>query len=262
MRNIVAFIEQKEEAKGEAFKDMKELYKAVLETMIDSVLHTEPHLQMSDAMWLLLVRTWGSIPSLSMPSRLLSRDEDDNSDNIIDASYGSTSHSCNEGSAPDLSSTVEKVQSELNTKSLSKKVGILERINSTPALVSQIKLDIPMLRAFVQRQIGTTSIKQQDLQNACSAPIEGSNLVDSDILTFLDEACIKRWREISPNDLKTAFIVDLVEIIRNLHDKVNVCKEWAQKKVMDSAKRLSRDLLELDTLKMEDGGWGNAISDK
>lgn len=251
LRNTVAFIERKEEAKGEAFKDMKQLFKAVLETMIDSVLHTEPHLQRSDAMWLLLVRSWGSIPSTSMPSRLLSRDEDNNTDNIVDASHGSTSHSCNDASAPDLSSTVEKVQSVVNTESSSKKVGILERINSTPALVSQIIRDIPILRASVQRQIGTTSIKQQDLQNAGSAPREDSDLVDSDILTFLDEACIKRWQENSPNDLKTAFIVDLMESIRNLHNKLTVCKEWAQTKVTDSAKRLSRDLLELNTLKME-----------
>lgn len=139
----------------------------------------------------------------------------------------------------------------MNTESSSKKVGILERINSTPALVSQIIRDIPILRASVQRQIGTTSIKQQDLQNAGSAPREDSDLVDSDILTFLDEACIKRWQENSPNDLKTAFIVDLMESIRNLHNKLTVCKEWAQTKVMDSAKRLSRDLLELNTLKME-----------
>ncbi|KAH6795041.1 hypothetical protein C2S52_005518 [Perilla frutescens var. hirtella] len=203
LENTVAFLEQKVEANGEAFKDMKELCEYMLETLIDSVWDPEPYLVKTDAMWLLLGRNWGDVPSTSMPSRLLSGDE--NKDSITDGPHGSTSHSSNEGtSVPDLSSTIEKAGSELNIESSPEKVGILD-----------------------------------------------SNVVDSDIPTFLDEECAESWKENSPNDLKTALIVDLMKSIRNLEEDVKVQKEWAQKKVIDSAKRLSKDLLELKTLRME-----------
>lgn len=235
LTNTIAFIKQKVKPQGKPFKDMKELHKAMLEALIDNVLHTEPHLQRSEAMWLLLARKWGGVPSTSKPSHVLSEDAKGNE-------YTS---------APDLSSTIEKAQTELNIESLPKKVGILERINNTPALASQVRRNIPILRASVQRVMGTTLIEQQDLNNAGCALIEGSHIVDSNILAFLDEVCVKRWQESSPNDLKTALIIDLMKIIRDLEEKVKVQKAWAQKKVIESAKRLSKDLLELKMLKLE-----------
>lgn len=82
---------------------------------------------------------------------------------------------------------------------------------------------------------GSTFINKQDLQNADSAlpAIVGSNV----------EKCAE-----SPKD---ALIVDLMETIKILKEKVKAQKEWAQKTVIDSANRLSKDLLELKTLRME-----------
>lgn len=251
LTNSVAFIEQKVKAKGEAFKDMSELYKSMIETLVDSMVHTEPNLQRSDAMWLLLVRSWGSVPSTTTTSHLQSEDQNMNSI-FVHESYGSTSDSRNEDAgAPDSSSAAEKVLSESNIQSSSKRVGILERINLTPALVSQLRQNIPILTAAVQEQIGASVIEQQAFQNACNELTEGSDVVGSDILTFINEACLKRWLEGSPNDPKIALIVDLMKSIRNLQEKVKVQKEWAQQKVIDSAKRLSKDLLELKILEME-----------
>ncbi|KAL1550532.1 MND1-interacting protein 1-like [Salvia divinorum] len=234
LTNTMTFIKQKVKPQGKAFEDMKDLYEAMLQDLIDNVLHTEPNLQRSEAMRLLLARKWGSVPSTSRAFRVLR--EDDNSSEYT--------------SAPDLSSTIEKAQSELNIESSSKKAGLLERINNTPALTSHIR-QVPILRAYLEREMTTTFNEQQDLKNAGHALIEGSHIVDADILTFLAEVCVKRWQESNPNDLKTEFIIDLMKSIRDLEEKVKVQKKWAHTKVIDSAKRLSKDLLELKMLKLE-----------
>ncbi|KAL1565383.1 MND1-interacting protein 1-like [Salvia divinorum] len=232
LTNTVSFIEQKVKPQGKGFEDMKELYKAMLQALLDNVLRSEPNLQRSDemqrsdAMWLLLTSKWGTVPSTSMPSH--------------DLGGGDNSNGC----------TSEKAPSELNIESSSKRVGVLERISNTPGLASKIRRNIPILRASLQREMGTTFIKQQDLKNAGCAPIEGSHIVDASILTLLDEVCVK-WQENSPNDLKTAFIIDLIKSIRDLEEKAKEQKKWAQTKVIDSAKRLSKDLLELKMLKLE-----------
>ncbi|XP_042063811.1 MND1-interacting protein 1-like [Salvia splendens] len=210
---------------------MKELYRAMLQALLDNVLRTEPRLQRSDemqrsdALWLLLTSKWGTVPSTSMPSHDLG---------------GDNNNGC----------TSEKAPSELNIESSSKRVGILERINNTPGLASKIRQDIPILMASLQREMGTTFIKQQDLENAACEPIEGSHFIDASTLTLLEEVCVK-WQENSPNDPKTAFIIDFIKSIRDLEEKVKVQKKWAQTKVIDSAKRLSKDLLELKMLKLD-----------
>ncbi|XP_047969890.1 MND1-interacting protein 1-like isoform X2 [Salvia hispanica] len=231
LTNTVSFIEQKVKPQGKGFGDMKELYKAMLHALLDNVLRTEPRLQRSDemqrsdAMWLLLTRKWGSVPSTSMPSHDFG---------------GDNGNGC----------TSEKAPFELIIESPSKRVGLLERIINTPGLASKIRQDFPILMASLQREMGTTFIKQQDLENAVCEPIEGSNIMDASTLTLLEEVCAK-WQENSPNDPKIAFIIDLIKSIRDLEEKVKVQKKWAQTKVIDSAKRLSKDLLELKMLKLE-----------
>lgn len=245
LANTVANIKQKMVPNGTPFDDMDDLYKAMLEDMVDSLLHAKRDLKRSEALWLLLFQKWGSVPPITMPSGMLY--EDENTGSIKDGSSGSTSHSSNEGtSAPNMYSAREKTQS-----SISKKVGVLERIHNSPALASKIRQDMPILREYVLREIGTSFVEQQYFQDAACALQEGSNLVDPEILAFLDEECVKRWQESSSDDLRTALIVDLINSIRDLEEEVKVRKEWAEKKVVDSAKRLSKDLLELNMLRLK-----------
>ncbi|KAI3444873.1 hypothetical protein Pfo_001538 [Paulownia fortunei] len=250
LTNSIAFIEKKFEPKREAFKDMGELYKTMLEALVDYVLQTRPDIQRSDAMWHLLVRNWGRVPSTTMTSQLQSGDQNTNSI-LVHGSYGSSSHSKNE----DASASAEKVLSESNTDSSLKKVGILKRINLTPSLVSHLRHNVPILTAAVRRKIGAPVIKQQAIPSASGKLTEVSDIVSSDFLTSLTgcsyEACLKEWLESNSDDPKTALIVDLVKYIKDLQEEVKEQKEWAQRKVIDSARRLSKDLLELKLLRME-----------
>ncbi|KAI3467826.1 hypothetical protein Pfo_024489 [Paulownia fortunei] len=253
--NSIAFIEQKVVAKREAFKDMSELYKTMLETLVDSVMQTSPNMQRSDAMWHLLVRNWGFVPETTTTSHLQCGDQNTNSI-LVRGSYGSSSHSKNEdASAPNSTSAAKKVPSESNIKLSSKVVGNLESIDLALESLSRLRQNIPILAAAVHREVIAPVIEERALRRAGGELTEGSDIMDSGLFTSLTgcsyEACLKKWLESNPDDPKIAVIVDLVKNMRNLQEKVNEHKDWAQQKVIDSAKKLSKDLLELKILRME-----------
>lgn len=252
LTNSIAFIEKKVEPKREAFKDMGDLYKSMLETMVHCVMQTRQNIQRSDAMWHLLVRNWGCVPSTTTTSHVRSGDMNSI---LVHGSYGNSSLSENEDAGAIDISSAEKVLSELQIDSSFKKVGILKRINLTPALVSHLRHNCLILTAAVQRKIGAPAIRQQAIPSASSRPTEVPDIVSSDFLRFIAgcsyEACLRASLESDSDDPKTALIVDLVKNMRELHEEVKEQKEWAVKKVIDSARRLSKDFLELKMLRME-----------
>ncbi|KAK6139079.1 hypothetical protein DH2020_027175 [Rehmannia glutinosa] len=248
--NLTAFIEQKVEAKREAFKDMNELYKTMQETLVESMKQTWPNMQRFDAMCHLLLSNWG-FEAINTVSHLQYGDQNANS-SVVHGSYGSSSYNKNEdASAPDSSSTTNKVLSELDVESSSKNVGTLERINLTPVLLSRLKQNIPILAAIVQREIGDPVFEQQAFQRAGGEQREDFDIMGSDFLTSITEACIENWLASDPDNPKIPLIIDLVKSIKDLQEKVNEQKVWAQQKVIDSAKKLSKHLLELNILRME-----------
>ncbi|KAH6793802.1 hypothetical protein C2S52_004279 [Perilla frutescens var. hirtella] len=153
-------------------------------------------------------------------------------------------------------SSAEKVPSGMQIDSSSKKTGLLERINFTVASLSHLRLTILILTDVVQRKIKDSVIRLQAFQHVTVKPIKVPNIVSFDFLRSLTDcsygACLIGRVESNSDDPKTALIVDLVKNMRELHEKVKEQKEWAQKKVISSARKLSKDLLELKVLRTEE----------
>ncbi|KAK6160493.1 hypothetical protein DH2020_003874 [Rehmannia glutinosa] len=228
--NLNAFIEQNVEAKREAFKDMNELYKTMQEeTLVESIKQTLPNMQRFDAMCHLLLSNWG-FEAINTLFLICSGDRMQIAKRVVHGSYGI------------LSDDVE---------SSSKKVGTLERINLTPVLLSRLKQNIPILAAIVQREIGDPIFEQQAFQRAGGEQREDFDIMVSDFLTSITEACIENWLASDHDNPKIPLIIDLVKSIKDLQEKVNEQKDWAQQKVIDSAKKLSKHLQELNILWME-----------
>ncbi|KAG8391415.1 hypothetical protein BUALT_Bualt01G0185200 [Buddleja alternifolia] len=228
LTNLLSFIEGKFEPQREAFKDIDVLYKTVLKILVFGTMQARPDMNRSDAMWILLDRNWGSLPPTAMTSHLQS------------GSHGSSSRSKNENA--------EKVPFESS-------IGVLKRVNLKPALVSRLRQNVPILTDALHAQIGAPVIKQQAIPNASGffTSIEGSSFV----------AFLRAWLESdSDDDSITPQLVDLVKNIINLYEKVNEQKEWAQKKVIGSAKSVSKHLLELQMLRMETVGTKQLIYEK
>ncbi|KAG8391412.1 hypothetical protein BUALT_Bualt01G0184900 [Buddleja alternifolia] len=216
LTNLLSFIEGKFKPKRGAFKDMGQLYKTVLGILVFCTMQAHPNMQRFDAMWILLARNWGSLPPTAMTSHLQS------------GSHGSSSGIKNENA--------EKVPNESN-------IGSLKRASLKPALVSRLRQNVPILTASLQREIGTPIIKEKANPNADDffASQEGSSYI----------AYLRTWLESdSDDDSTTPELVDLVETVSNLYEEVKEQKEWARKKMINSAKRVSKDLLELKMLRM------------
>ncbi|KAK6139126.1 hypothetical protein DH2020_027131 [Rehmannia glutinosa] len=219
--NLTAFIEQKVKAKREAFKDMNELYKTMQETLVESMKQTRPNMQRFNAMCHLLLSNWG-FEAINTVSHLQCGDQNANS-SVVHGSFGSSSHNKNEdASAHDSSSTANKVLSELDVESSSKK-----------------------------KEIGDPIFEQQAFKRVGGEQREHFDIMGSDFLTSITEACIENWMASDHDNRKIPLIIDLVKSIKDLQEKVNEQKDWAQQKVIDSAKKLSKHLLELNILRME-----------
>ncbi|KAL0464317.1 UNVERIFIED_CONTAM: hypothetical protein Slati_0319300 [Sesamum latifolium] len=164
---------------------------------------------------------------------------------LVHGSCGSSSHNKNEDvDVLGSSSVSKKVTSEPDIGSSLNKVGILERINLTPAFASHFRQDVLFLIAAVQREIGAP---RQAVPSASEKPIEISDILSPEFLTSITDCTI----EACSDDPRTAVMADLVKSIRELQKELKGQKEWAHRKVIDSAKRLSKDLLELKMLRME-----------
>ncbi|PIM98722.1 putative E3 ubiquitin ligase [Handroanthus impetiginosus] len=240
LTNSIAFIERRFEQKRDAFKDIGELYKHMLEILVSSAMQTRLYKQRSEAMYHLLVAHWGSVPPTNMTSHPQRGNQNMNSIHIHGSD--SSSHIKN---AVDSSSAVEAVPSETKVGSSSKKVGILERINFTPKLKSHFRQSVLSLKEAVQREISTPVINQQ------ASPSVGGRQAEVDIMTSDFRARLKGWLERGSDDSRTELILELVEEVRDLEEVVKEEKEWAERKVRDSARKLSKDLLELRMLRME-----------
>ncbi|KAH6772504.1 hypothetical protein C2S51_010908 [Perilla frutescens var. frutescens] len=251
-QNTIAYIEKKSKPGIKDFKDLVELYKCTLENMVDSV-NTTQRAQRRDAIWHLLVKNWGFVPSTITLAHQRSRDK---SSIWFRESHLSSRLRRNEDIGSLYPSSVKKVPSGMQIDSSSKKACLLERIDFTVASLSHLRLTILIVTDGVQREIKDPVIRLQAFQRVAVKPIKVPNIVSSDFLRSLTDcsygACLVGCLESNSDDPKTALIVELVKNMRELHEKVKEQKEWAEKKVLSSAITLSKELLELKMLRTEE----------
>ncbi|EYU29458.1 hypothetical protein MIMGU_mgv1a018820mg [Erythranthe guttata] len=117
-------------------------------------------------------------------------------------------------------------------------VGIMKRINYTHLQESYLVFNVLNLRDDMQRKAEDPVITQ-DAITSCSYE------------TYLDQ-----FLDSNSDGLKNALILDLVKSTRDLEEKSNEQKEWAQRKLVDSARWFSKHFMELNLLRRE------ACSDK
>ncbi|EYU36881.1 hypothetical protein MIMGU_mgv1a022406mg [Erythranthe guttata] len=126
------------------------------------------------------------------------------------------------------------------------KVGIMKRINYTPLQESYLAFNVLSLRDDMLRKAGDPVITQDAITSdiVCAdflAPTTGCSYE-----TYLDQ-CL----DSNSDEPKNALIVDLVKSTRDLEEKAKEQKEWAQRKVVDTARRLSKNFMELNLLRRE-----------
>ncbi|KAL7081863.1 hypothetical protein ACP275_14G065000 [Erythranthe tilingii] len=126
------------------------------------------------------------------------------------------------------------------------KVGIMKRINYTPLQESYLAFNVLSLRDDMQRKAGDPVITQDAIT---------SDIVCADFLTPTTgcsyETYLDQCLDSNSDEQKNALIVDLVKSTRDLEEKAKEQKEWAQRKLVDSARRLSKNFMERNLLRRE-----------
>ncbi|KAL2478269.1 RING/U-box superfamily protein [Forsythia ovata] len=206
------------------------------------------------AMWNLLFSK-APDPSNTMTCPLHCKDQTKSSISVTE-SLGSCSY-IKDGVAgsPDSSSSNRNIPSESNIDPLPKKVSPFRRGNLTPALVSRLKKNIPVIAAVIQQRIVALDIKKDAISKGSEKLTEESNFVLSRFLKFItdssNEEFFQEWLETCPDDSRNAVIVDLVRSIIDLKERVKEGKEWVRKTGVEVANELCLDLFELRMLRME-----------
>lgn len=272
------------------FGDLRQLEEYSLAGMVCLLQQIKPHLSRGDAMWCLLMSDLHvgrasvmEIPVLPSPNgNGACAGGSVNSGNVEAVANGPV------GVAPALcrfhsgwgfgnGGTSEFPMngffSYASEMTLQKEIECPKRFNLTPSMKTLLKRNVAMFAAGFranarqfQSQLQTcpSSVSNGDSSGANgtrveSAPVgqgeELQNVKNQDVVNSV----LNKFRDLNldenteqvPLDQKDEMILSLIHQIKDLERQVKERKEWAHQKAMQAARKLSHDLTELKTLRME-----------
>jgi hypothetical protein len=249
----------------EVFGDMKMLVKNSLTVMIYLLLQVRPYLIKGDALWCLLMCNFhlGVASTIKLPF-VTNEGESQGVEN--NRSLHAPSGVCQVRG--DQLPGDDKAH-DFSKNNPSEKVDVLMKGNPsigksyklTPSLEAKLKMDIGNFAAACR---ATVKMSPKQLQ-ACKSSLPSKKSTESfewedscmDNLVFwssFGNLSLNEKSESEPLDPKVEIISRLVHNIKEIKQQVKERKEWAQKKVVQAAKKLSLDLSELKILRMEREG--------
>lgn len=231
-------------AKG--FTDLRHLQEYSLAGMVCLLQQVRPHLTRGDAMWCLLMSDLHvarastiDIPAPPYPASTAAP---------APVTAGGCSAACGAEYAPPTTGLCEFHMAERGGGST----------DLPPSVRSAMRRNANASVARHRAEGGLGSSSSEQVQgDGSSGAVEagddaGEDLVDS-VLKGLEAMSLDEEGK-SPDgaeDHKKEMILDLVRQIRELEGQVKERKEWAQKTGLQAARKLSNDLIELRTLRME-----------
>ncbi|XVF13599.1 hypothetical protein REPUB_Repub08aG0221500 [Reevesia pubescens] len=264
------------------FPDLRQLEEYSLAGMICLLQQVRPHLSKGNAMWCLLMSdlhvaraSTMEIPSLPSPNSGCSP-VSNNQESVGNNGVGVVSPALcrfhggwgfGNAGAEFAMNGFFSCSAEMT---LQRDIVCPKRFNLSPSMKSLLKKNVAMFAASFR-----ANSKQMQTQNqACvgtlssgDAPVavaggevpaekpESQNLKSQDgvnsVLSKFRDLNIDENLENVGEDQKGEMIISLLHQIKDLEKQVKERKEWAQQKAMQAARKLSSDLTELNTLRME-----------
>ncbi|MBA0735946.1 hypothetical protein Gogos_019746 [Gossypium gossypioides] len=261
------------------FPDLRQLQEYSLAGMVCLLQQVRPHLSKGDAMWCLLMSdlhvgkaSTMEIPSLPSPANgcsPVSTNMDSIGNNGVSVVspalcrfHGGWGFGNGGAEFP-----VNGFFSNGTEMTLQREIECPERFNLSPSMKSLLKRNVAMFAASFR-----ANSKQLQAQNHAlpsgDAPLavsggevpaekaeESQNLksqdgVNSVLSKFRDLNIGENWEHVG-EDKKGEMIISLLHQIKDLEKQVKERKEWAHRKAMQAARKLSSDLTELKMLRME-----------
>ncbi|EYU29453.1 hypothetical protein MIMGU_mgv1a026762mg [Erythranthe guttata] len=133
---------------------------------------------------------------------------------------------------------------------------LMKRINYTPLQESYLAFNVLNLRDDMQRN-GDPVITQDAITSDIVCTDFLSPTTGCSYETYLDQ-----FLDSNSDGPENALILDLVKTTRDLQEKTKEQKEWAQRKLVDSARRFRKDFMELNLLRREASSEKDKMKDE
>ncbi|CAL0311620.1 unnamed protein product [Lupinus luteus] len=246
------------------FSDLKQLERYTLAAMLSLLQQVRPNLSRGDAMWCLLVTDFHveKAATIQIPvadGNAVETGSTDNTNNIF-------------GLMPPPLCTFHEGwgfgnggTSQMSLQ-LQRDIELPKRFNLTPQMKTLLKRNVAMFAAGFRansnqlqtqpKPVPNSSIASSNLESPAEKSGDSHNLnnidaVNSVLLSKFPNLNLDDKVDFVAEDKKGEVIVTLFRQIKDLEKQVKDRKEWAHQKAMQAARKLSGDLTELKTLRME-----------
>ncbi|XP_075518016.1 LOW QUALITY PROTEIN: MND1-interacting protein 1-like [Primulina tabacum] len=280
-----------EEAEAVTFLNLRQMEEYSLTGMVCLLQQVRPHLSKGDAMWCLLMSDLhvGRASMMEIPEASPLPAGNGCESGLVSGTGNSESSFSNVGTVGVPPAMCEFYsgwgfdncgKSEIPTNTflphaadmtLQREIECPKRFNLTPSMKNLLKKNVAMFAAGFranskhfqsQSQACPSSLSSGDLSNEpgklevlAGHSVESQNEKNQDVINSV----MNKFRDLNldenieqlPLDQKDETILSLINQIKDLEKQVQERKEWAQQKAVQAARKLSRDLTELKTLRME-----------
>ncbi|XP_073042886.1 MND1-interacting protein 1-like [Primulina eburnea] len=280
-----------EEAEAVTFLNLRQMEEYSLTGMVCLLQQVRPHLSKGDAMWCLLMSDLhvGRASMMEIPEALPLSAGNGCESGLVSGTASSESGVSNGGTVgvPPAMCKFHSGwgfdncgKSELPTNgvvpyasdmTLQREIECPKRFNLTPSMKNLLKRNVAMFAAGFR----ANSKHFQSQSQACPSSLSSGNLSNEpgkvEVLAGNSEesqyennqdvinSVMNKFRDLNldenteqlPLDQKDEMILSLIHQIKDLEKQVQERKEWAQQKAVQAARKLSHDLTELKTLRME-----------
>ncbi|KAJ7950681.1 MND1-interacting protein 1-like [Quillaja saponaria] len=240
---------------------MKKFVKNTLKEKISMLCNIRPQLKKGDAMQCLLASDFNLRIAVAMDVPYLTNEGDSDGDEDNNPIDGSSSDHGVQGDhhsgTSDIYDSRKYVSIGKSGVLVNRESRVLKSLNLTPYLKSKLrnnirkyadaflsKLEVPPEPVEVSEKLmeGEKEIEEYELEESCMADL---------VLNGFQRLLLEESLEEDSDDPQVAIVSRLVNHIKDVKQQVKKCKEWAHEKVIQSANKLSSDLLGLKNLKIE-----------
>ncbi|XP_059307201.1 MND1-interacting protein 1 [Lycium ferocissimum] len=257
-----------EDSDHNCFVDLRQLEEYSLAGMVCLLQQVKPHLSKGDAMWCLLMSDLHvgrasvmEIPALSSGNGSVSSGNSTNVEGIGAGPVGVVPAMCRfhggwgfGNSTANAFPLNRSFAFTSDSSSSQKEIECPKRFNLTPSMKTLLKRNVAAFTAgfrsnpkYMQNASESGTQSGGDLQTSKSQDVVNSVVGKFQDLN-LDENTQKGDGHV---DQKDEMILGLIDQIKDLERQVKERKDWAHQKAMQAARKLSHDLTELKTLRME-----------
>ncbi|KAF8101705.1 hypothetical protein N665_0201s0029 [Sinapis alba] len=233
---------ENEDGSETVFTDLRQLVEYSLAGMVYLLKQVKPHLSKGDALWCLLISELhvGKASTVDIPSS-----------GMVDGVGDVAAALCRFHGGPEFSGEELTLQREIDCP---------RRFNLSPSMKSLLRENVEAFAAgyhasMKQKKLMQMQSETSDSSLSCTAATRSEHPPSEEsvgsVLEKFQDLNLDDSADSAPEERKDVALIGLLRQVHDLKRQVNERKEWAQKKAMQAAQKVSDELAELQSLRSE-----------